>query len=132
MEDLLNCPNCGAPIQNDICPYCGSVFLDWAAFDITKPTFVKVRDLQGQILLMRLSTPNIRITIDQSSQSYFYADNLRIPIRSIFPDATIEAEFKAVPYHSKLLGKDVLYILINPKKADCNGQTIKQVLEEIK
>lgn len=27
----LNCPNCGAPITGEYCPYCGSVFYDWAA-----------------------------------------------------------------------------------------------------
>lgn len=132
MKDLLNCPNCGAPIQNDICPYCGSVFLDWAAFDIRRPTFVKVKDYQGRILLMRLSTPSIRITIGSNDTEYFYADNRPIAYISRFPDATIEAEFRAVPYHSKLLGKDVLYTLIDPKKADIRSKTVKNVLKEAK
>ncbi len=130
MKDLLNCPNCGAPIQDDICPYCGSVFLDWAAFDIQKPTFVKVKDYQGRILLMQLSTPSVRITIERENTGYFYADNVRIPYTSSFPDATIEAEFKALPYHSKILGKDVLYMLIDQNKAD--GSEVKKILEEIK
>ena len=24
MKDLLNCPNCGAPLSDDFCSYCGS------------------------------------------------------------------------------------------------------------
>lgn len=26
IRDKFNCPNCGAPISNTECPYCGSVF----------------------------------------------------------------------------------------------------------
>lgn len=25
---MTNCPNCGAPITNDICAYCGTVFIN--------------------------------------------------------------------------------------------------------
>lgn len=74
MNGLLNCPNCGAPIKNDICPYCGSVFLDWAAFDISRPTFVKIRDNQGRFLLMKVKTPHARIDINHDTAE-FYADN---------------------------------------------------------
>ena len=24
-----NCPNCGAVIENKVCPYCGTNFIDW-------------------------------------------------------------------------------------------------------
>lgn len=28
-----NCPNCGAPISSIECPYCGTVFYDFATID---------------------------------------------------------------------------------------------------
>lgn len=121
MKELLNCPNCGAPIQDDHCPYCGSVFLDWAAFDLAKPTFVKVRDHQGRFLLIRLSTPSVRITLDSSDVPYFYADNRRIPMKSTFPRCDIEAEFTAIPYRDAVTGKDVLYKIIAPHKMHQTG-----------
>ena len=35
--DKLNCPNCGAPIEGEICQYCGTVFVDMAVIDTKKP-----------------------------------------------------------------------------------------------
>ena len=28
MVKSTNCPNCGAPIKTDKCPYCGTVFME--------------------------------------------------------------------------------------------------------
>ena len=39
----INCPNCGSPIQDDQCRFCGSVFLDWSIIDFDKPFFLKFR-----------------------------------------------------------------------------------------
>ena len=132
MRDVLNCPNCGAPIQDDICPYCGSVFLDWATFDLKRPTFVKVKDHQGRILLMRLSTPSIRITIDSPEQTYFYADNSSIYCINKPADPKIEAEFNVIPYYSRVTGKDVLYTMINPEIVDLQSDFLKQLMKETK
>ena len=41
MKELLNCPNCGAPIEDTKCPYCGSVFIDFASMD--KPFYLKIK-----------------------------------------------------------------------------------------
>lgn len=45
MKSKTNCPNCGAPIQGSQCPYCGTVFLDFSAIDVTnsKPTYLKLK-----------------------------------------------------------------------------------------
>ena len=43
MRDLLNCPNCGAPITAEKCPFCGSVFLDFAAIQVGAPSYVKFK-----------------------------------------------------------------------------------------
>lgn len=42
MRDKLNCPNCGAPITSTKCPYCGTVFYDFATLDSTKPTYIRM------------------------------------------------------------------------------------------
>lgn len=37
-----NCPNCGAPITETECPYCGTVFYDFATLDSDKPTYIRM------------------------------------------------------------------------------------------
>lgn len=38
-----NCPNCGAPINTERCPYCGALFIDFACMDADKPFYMKVK-----------------------------------------------------------------------------------------
>lgn len=117
MRDILNCPNCAAPIQNDVCPYCGSVFLDWACFDVNRPTFVKIRNHFGHIVLMKLAPISIYERMDMDSTS-IYADNRVYHRVYAQPKITIEAEFKAQPFRHALTNKTVLSIDIDPEKAD--------------
>lgn len=121
---MLNCPNCGAPIQRDICPYCGSVFLDWACFDMNRPTFVKVRDHYGHIKLLKIMPISTALTLSDDSCE-LYADD-RIYKRVWHEELKIEAEFVAVPFRHKLAGKEVLCIDIDPDIA--NDDTIKDTL----
>lgn len=130
MTDLLNCPNCGAPIQNDICPYCGSVFLDWAAFDIQKPTFVKVRSWDGHIKLMKIATCSISHVYEAPDQVYLYADDQRYHAIQSFPQVRFECEFTAEPFFDKFSNREVLSIDIDQKIAD--NETIKTILGGIK
>ena len=115
MKDLLNCPNCGAPIQKDYCPYCGAVFLDWASFDVNAPTFVKVKDHRGQYRLLKIAIMSIteHLSFDDT---HLYADNqIFQTIRS--PEYRFDAEFQALPFRYYLNpGKDIMEILIQPDK----------------
>lgn len=115
MKDLLNCPNCGAPIQKDYCPYCGAVFLDWASFDVNAPTFVKVKDQRGQYRLLKIAITSIteHLSFDDT---HLYADNqIFQTIRS--PEYRFDAEFQALPFRHYLNpGKDIMEILIQPDK----------------
>ena len=38
-----NCPNCGAPIEDVKCPYCGTILYDFAALDVDHPTYVRIK-----------------------------------------------------------------------------------------
>ena len=53
-----NCPNCGAPIESEQCPYCGSVFVDFACLDADKPFYIKVKH-DGQITISRVRLASI-------------------------------------------------------------------------
>lgn len=49
---MTNCPNCGAPITNDICAYCGTVFIDQKEYEDLK------KELQNSILRASLEAQN--------------------------------------------------------------------------
>lgn len=56
-----NCPNCGAPIETETCPYCGTTFLDFAAMDADQPFYMKVkRDGKIYILKVKMTSMEIR------------------------------------------------------------------------
>lgn len=129
VKDLLNCPNCGAPIQDDICHYCGSVFLDWASIDMCKPTFVKIKDSNGYYRLLKIIPKSIRQTMD-SNPTYCYADNKICQITSNY-NYEIEAAFDCLPFkHPLAKGKPIYQLLIDPNKAD--DDTKRKFVEEEK
>ena len=68
-----NCPNCGAPITETECPYCGTVFYDFASIDSDKPTYIKMNWHGNQIVFKAIMrTADIEIHNDPIS---YYGDN---------------------------------------------------------
>ena len=43
MRDRLNCPNCGAPLESDICQYCKTTFYDFASLEDGVPCYMRVK-----------------------------------------------------------------------------------------
>lgn len=76
MKKQNNCPNCGAAITEEKCPYCGVLFYDFAAMELDKPFYIKFRNgpkvYRANVLLDSL---NIRHDMDNG---YCYADDVRI------------------------------------------------------
>ena len=66
-----NCPNCGAPIESEQCPYCGSIFIDFACLDADKPFYIKVKH-DRKIVISK-----VRLTSISAHRDYacLYADN---------------------------------------------------------
>lgn len=65
-----NCPNCGAVITKDVCDYCGTVFLDFAAIQANKPSYIKFKvDNNGvsYICLMKLTVDNLEFKISSDT-----------------------------------------------------------------
>lgn len=124
MKYLLNCPNCAAPIKSDICPYCGSVFLDWASFDIERPTFVRVRHPKtGHFRIMKLATVSANTAIEPQ---VLYSDD-RIECIVSSPDIRINAEFLCVPFNEPISGQAVMAIDIDPNVVSRDDAT--QIIE---
>ena len=69
-----NCPNCGAPIEGVKCPYCGTLLLDFADIDTSKPTFVRIK-MDNRIFMVKVRVDDL--TFQQSNdESVFYADSM--------------------------------------------------------
>lgn len=49
----LNCPNCGAPINEERCPFCGTLFIDFAAMDADEPFFMKIKQ-NGEVFIVKV------------------------------------------------------------------------------
>lgn len=64
MRDKLNCPNCGAPITGTECQYCGSVFYDFVTLDDSKPTYVRVRLFNDQIVTAKVLVQSATVNIE--------------------------------------------------------------------
>lgn len=69
MKDLLNCPNCGAPVTAEKCPYCGSVFLDFAAIQVGAPSYVKFK-IDDAYICARLVVTALEVEPRQETATY--------------------------------------------------------------
>lgn len=68
----LTCPNCGAPITNDICEYCGAVLVDVACINMNRPTLLKVIDENG---IVRMFNCKINRYWEECETNNLWADN---------------------------------------------------------
>lgn len=69
-----NCPNCGAPIAGEKCPYCGTVFVDFAAMDADAPFFMKIKH-KGEIFVLKVVMGSISM---HSEPLCLYANNMEV------------------------------------------------------
>lgn len=61
MKELLNCPNCGAPIEDTKCPYCGTVFIDFASMDMDKPFYLAIKHY-GKVMTCKARIEHAELT----------------------------------------------------------------------
>lgn len=79
MRDVLNCPNCGAPIRDIECPFCGTVFYDFASLSFNKPTYLGVF-LNGKHIACQARMTSMRINTSPDELSTISVDF------NIYPD----------------------------------------------
>lgn len=84
-----NCPNCGAVVTSEKCPYCGTLFYDFAAIDIKKPFFIKFKK-GSKIFRAKCKLSDLEINMS-SERTRLYADNSCVDDVS-YPVSTINLE----------------------------------------
>lgn len=69
MREEFNCPNCGAPINNERCEYCGTQFYDLADLQLNCESFLRVK-INDKILLLKVIPREV--TLEHSFNTYPY------------------------------------------------------------
>lgn len=70
---LINCPNCGAPVTGGRCEYCGTLFLDFGALNVDKPTYIRIRTESGY-MLFHAQIQDMEMEQRVEPQTYFWND----------------------------------------------------------
>lgn len=65
MTRQLNCPNCGAPIDGDKCPYCGTTFINTLSFDLENVQYLKVR-IGDKIVLTKVYLASMTVNYENA------------------------------------------------------------------
>lgn len=113
MKDILNCPNCGAPIVDDKCSYCGAVFLDIC--DVSSGSLVYLKfvpdPLEKKTMYMRARVNGLNFTMRHVAER-LYADmgqNVLTIARSPDIDLTIDLHGEADCHGVICYSKEELY-----------------------
>ena len=75
IPSITNCPNCGAPIDSDKCPYCGTRLINIADLEIGEKIWLIFKDRDRGVLSgVRIIVNHISVTESQDAVA-FYADS---------------------------------------------------------
>lgn len=88
-----NCPNCGAPIESEICKFCGTRFIDFASMSTDEPFWIKVI-IKGRMVKMKVNIRNIEL----KQQKPYVEDYCDSSIPCIYETETPEVDmsFKVI------------------------------------
>lgn len=93
VHDAITCPQCGAPIVNDKCSYCGAYFYDFACVDTRKPFFLKIKH-EDQIHIYKVRMDTAEVTY-RNNDTHLWSDNVKYTVISS-PDVDINMHFHVV------------------------------------
>lgn len=73
-DGKLTCPQCGAPIVNDVCQYCGVYFYDVSCVDTEKPFYLKIKS-KGQIHMYKVRMDEATVKYSNEDM-HLWSDNV--------------------------------------------------------
>lgn len=94
-NNVLNCPNCGAPITGANCEYCGSVFYDFANIDADGISYVRMK-FGGKLFIFRAAVVSVDSHFDYDNDKTVYADNT-VLYRIVPPRHKVNIEMEILP-----------------------------------
>lgn len=82
-----NCPNCGAPIITERCPYCGSLFVDFACMNADEPFFMKIKK-DDIVYIIKVMLKGV--SYHQEEPSILYADSRKYLPYTSNPEVSVD------------------------------------------
>lgn len=102
MREVLNCPNCGAPIVSEQCPYCGTLFYDFSAIEIGKPCFLKIK-WGDNVMLVKAVARNIDVNISSDTIDAYSVFGERICTFTTNQNMDLFMDFNCVLFNDHLM-----------------------------
>lgn len=103
---VTNCPNCGAPIDGDKCPYCGTRLVNVADLEAGEPIWLIFRDrhFDNVVRGLRVLVTGIDISAIDPDPVVFYADSKSIHWVHTTQDVTVELSGTLMPNEKGFFG----------------------------
>lgn len=113
VPSITNCPNCGAPIDSDKCPYCGTRLINIADLEIGEKIWLIFKDRdRGVSRGVRIMVNHISVTESQDAVT-FYADSEPCYFASPNLDISVSIDGTCTPNEKGVLG-----VMVDEKVAD--------------
>lgn len=104
MKELLNCPNCGAPIEDTKCPYCGSVFIDFASMDTDKPFYLKIKH-DGKVMTCKARIDHAELSTSWNNNEFYLCADDRV-----FNTIMRSSQEHRLDVQMVIIGDDVVFV----------------------
>ena len=104
-REKLNCPNCGAPIAAEKCPYCGAVIYDFSCIDTKGVNWIKIKH-HGRVLMCKAYMLGTEIETTLRHTDY-YSDNRPVSYIRNTPNVELSMRFMVIPDDDGVLYRSV-------------------------
>lgn len=104
-REMLNCPNCGAPITAEKCQYCGAVFYDFSSIDTDTVNYIKIKH-NGRVFICRALLLQQAVTVNPRYADYFMDDRPYFAVQ-LEPSMEMTLHFQIIPDDQNILYKSV-------------------------
>lgn len=83
-EEMLNCPNCGAPISGDRCDYCGTQFIDCTTIQPDKRFYLKFSPDGKKTIICRVFLENLSTQTESEMLDFVSLDDDMMTVASSY------------------------------------------------
>lgn len=101
---VYNCPNCGAPITNEKCPYCGTIIYDFTVIDTQHPCYIKIKD-NDKIIILKAQTKDVELNCINDYYDIYGGNNNHLVDRLNNNSLELSMNFNCIPIKNNNLCK---------------------------
>ena len=101
--DSCNCPNCGSPINDAICSYCGTIIYDFANLDADNVSYIRLK-FNDRLFVFKARLTNVNAEISNDAPVLYFV-NYPVRIISNHDRIHITVEMDVIEDNDKLFLK---------------------------